>query len=120
MLKKRFVLEIAGLAVLIILTVAVTLTILNARNTYKDDNMLNSKKSAESRDDTATDRIDISEFILKKSKVDFSSYGPFLLREKHTKWSLEETDKYWKDPVKLLGEILERENESKVEKLLKQ
>ena len=120
MLKKRFVLEITGLVLLIILTVVFTLIILNKKTANTGNAVQGNKQIKSHSGDKTEKKVELSEFIMQKSESDISRHSPFLLRERHKKWSAKEVEKYWKNPDKILGEILEKENEDKIEALLKE
>lgn len=120
MLKRQFILEIAGFVLLIVLTVLFALIILNKKTANIDNASRHNKQSELLRNDKSGTKIKLSEFVLQKSESDFDKGSPFFLRSKHKKWSLREVAKYWKNQGDILGKILEEENEKKIEVLLKE
>lgn len=119
MFKKRFVLEITGLVLLIVLTVTFTLIVFNKKVTNTNNFVQGKKQSKSIGGDSLKKKIELSEFFLQESESEINKYSHFFLRKRHKKWTEKEIDKYWKNPAKILGEILEKENENKIEALLK-
>ena len=118
MLKKKVFLEITGIVFLIFFTVLLTLFILNKKTKTISNTLENSKQSALIVSNKQ--KIKVSDFVLKERDANIIKNQPFFLRTKHSRWSEREIKKYWKDQNKVLGKILENENEKRIEALLKE
>ncbi|NOY09824.1 MAG: hypothetical protein GXP33_13390 [Spirochaetes bacterium] len=112
MLNKKIILQISSLVLLIVFSVVITILYLNGK--AGGENV--SVKSTEN--EVSGKAVDLSEFIQNGYFKDTGQLKPVFLRARHKKWSEAEVKKYWIDPDKIIGNILKKENEQRIRKLL--
>ncbi len=118
MLNKKIVLQISSLVLLIVLSVVITILYLNGKAGGKNVSVKNGDTSILTENEIYGKAVDMSEFIQNGYFKDIERMKPFFLRSGHKKWTEAEVKKYWIDPDKIIGNILKKENEQRIRKLL--
>ena len=118
MLNKKIILQISSLVLLIILSAFITILYLNGKAGKISVSVKRGDASISTENGISGKAVDLSEFIQNGYFKDIRSRKPFFLRDRHKKWTEAEVKKYWIDPDKIIGNILKKENEQRIRKLL--